>query len=173
MQGHPEHVLHLPRPSQPRDSGWTNTKKLSALEVSAQIHEHLHVLFGHSKAAGEQKFVIFPPLCPATVCRFHDWANHHHHHQDCSALGTTILGLGFPRKGPDLPPPSVRAPFAPSQGNISQQGSASSSHSVRKPNKSKGQSPSASPIHSRVHISQDTSLPEQSLRSGGVCHPRH
>lgn len=65
--GTPEHVLHLPRPSRPRDSGWTNTKKLSALEVSAQIHEHLHVLFGHSKAAGEQKFVIFPPLCPATL----------------------------------------------------------------------------------------------------------
>lgn len=41
-----------------------------------QLHEHLHMLFGHPKAAGERRFGLSSSAHHLTVCRLHDWANH-------------------------------------------------------------------------------------------------
>ena len=41
-----------------------------------QLHEHLHMLSGHPKAAGEQRFGLSSSPHHLTICGLHDWANH-------------------------------------------------------------------------------------------------
>ena len=69
-----------------------------------QLHEHLHMLSGHPKAAGEPRFGLSSSPHHLTICGLHDWANHNVVRKESSALGATILTLGSHRKGPASQP---------------------------------------------------------------------
>lgn len=80
-------------------------------------------------------------------------------------LGTTILTLGSHRKGSVSQPPSAFTGHTSRGKHLPAVECQLPIHSGRKPDKSKGQSLLISQIHSQVHISQETSLPEKSLHS--------
>lgn len=129
-----------------------------------QLHEHLHMLFGHPKAAGERRFGLSSSAHHLTVCRLHDWANHNFIIRRVQHLVQPSL-LWDPTGKAQLHNPPIALPLRSWGKHLPAVECQLPIHSGRKPDKSKGQSLLVSQIHSRVHISQETSLPEKSLHS--------
>lgn len=133
--------------------------------VFQRLREPLHMLFGYRKAAGEQRSGLPSSPHHLTVYRLHDWANHKavRRRVQCLERPSSLWDptgraqfhnppsafTGHTSRGKHLPAVECQLPI----------------HSGRKPDKSKGKSLLVSQIHSQVHISQETSLPEKSLHS--------